>query len=306
MESAQGTSEFPRAVPSVGDLRSRLTLKLARAIFDEDPRGLIEAGIDGHVTGANEQAHKLFGIPDMSDDDMFWLLREQIADGDEIVDRFKRDGVVRAVHTTLTRNDGVSRRVEITLKSVDSGSLVLLVTDEDSQRSDALTGIGNRNEFNVRLSEELERLQRDQFESLSVLLIDVDYFKKVNDTFGHQAGDHVLCEIARAIALCVRRFDTVARIGGEEIAVLLPNANLEGAAALAERIRSRIEALRIEHHGRKIPVTASIGSATLSAQDLIMLEDGPRATPAEMIYARADAALYAAKHGGRNRVSVHA
>jgi diguanylate cyclase (GGDEF)-like protein len=136
---------------------------------------------------------------------------------------------------------------------------------------------------------------------MSVLLLDIDHFKKVNDTYGHHAGDEVLVQTARLLVNLVRansarrQGDTVARFGGEEFVVLLPLTNKLGAAVLAERIRAAIEREEIVVDGRRIPVTASIGIATLAAEQVESIDQ---------LLSIADRRLYLAKNNGRNRICL--
>ena len=164
--------------------------------------------------------------------------------------------------------------------------------------TDALTGLANRRRFDEALDAEWRRAVRDGA-PLSLLLLDVDRFKLYNDRYGHQGGDGCLQAVASTVANQVRRpGDLAARYGGEEVAVLLPGADAEGAAIVAEQIRAAIEGLAVEHLGN-LPaavVTASFGVATAQVQ----AENGPAS--AEELIAAADAALYEAKRTGRNRV----
>jgi diguanylate cyclase (GGDEF)-like protein len=156
---------------------------------------------------------------------------------------------------------------------------------------DALTGIANRRNFDETLEREWRRCRRDA-QSLALLMLDVDYFKPYNDTFGHPAGDVCLQRVAQALAqVPLRASDLVARYGGEEFAVILPNASLQGAREVAERLRAAVWQMALP--GVAAPVSVSIGVACLPAT--------PEASP-EQLMALADAALYRAKHEGRNRV----
>lgn len=163
---------------------------------------------------------------------------------------------------------------------------------EQTATTDGLTGLANRRQLDRRLVEEVERAHR-YGSPLSVLLVDVDHFKKVNDGHGHAAGDAVLRAIAAQIRASVRIMDITARFGGEELVVVAPSTSWSGARALGERLRAAIERLEIVAPGVEpsVRVTASIGVATLTAD-----EDGLG------VLARADASLYEAKRGGRNRV----
>ncbi len=159
--------------------------------------------------------------------------------------------------------------------------------------TDGLTGVNNRRFFDQRLPEEVARVTRRE-EPLSCLFIDIDHFKRINDGYGHPAGDAVLREVASLIRAQLRASDVVARYGGEEFAILLPDTGVIRALEVAERIRAAIAASPITTgSGEEIPVTVSIGLATLAG--------GREADPMGLV-AEADQALYRAKAGGRNRV----
>ena len=162
--------------------------------------------------------------------------------------------------------------------------------------TDKLTGIANRLMFDTVLERELKRAQRGDV-CLSLILLDVDYFKKFNDRYGHPAGDSCLRGVGRVLAeQIIRAGDLAARYGGEEFAVILPNTDRAGAIAVAERIRLEILALAIAHGDAPAGVvSASLGIATVAAGQETQLR------PADLI-ARADARLYEAKRGGRNAV----
>jgi len=162
---------------------------------------------------------------------------------------------------------------------------------------DGLTGIANRRYFDVALERELRRAQRIKGE-LSLLLVDIDSFKAYNDHFGHQQGDACLTTVAQALASRLKRpADVAARYGGEEFAAILPDTSLDQALLVANAIREYVAALALAHapNAHWPMVTLSIGVA---AFDAARLKD-----PAALVEA-ADQALYAAKHGGRNRVVV--
>ncbi|HEY8428860.1 MAG TPA: GGDEF domain-containing protein [Sandaracinaceae bacterium] len=159
---------------------------------------------------------------------------------------------------------------------------------------DPLTKVFNRRAFNERLEAELSHLTRHGTE-LAVMLLDLDHFKRINDTFGHLAGDHVLRTFARIVSSMTRREDFFARYGGEEFVMLCRSTPLEHARMLGERVRAALERECIVFGERTIPVTVSIGIAGA----------WPRCSPADVI-GLADAALYAAKNGGRNQVVVYA
>ncbi len=156
---------------------------------------------------------------------------------------------------------------------------------------DGLTQVFNRRYFEDAVERELSRSRR-YTRSLSLVLIDLDHFKKINDNFGHLAGDAVLKSAAGVVKSKTRREDVFARYGGEEFALLLPEIDSKGAHALAEKVRRLIEKHRFEFDGELIPVTISAGVATVHKKG---------ETPDELV-SRADEKLYLAKEGGRNRV----
>jgi diguanylate cyclase (GGDEF)-like protein len=159
--------------------------------------------------------------------------------------------------------------------------------------TDPLTGLFNRRHFTIRLEEEIGRAAREHT-SLTILVVDVDYFKSVNDRFGHAAGDAVLRGVSVVIRRSIRFFDVCARMGGDEFVVALQGTE-ENALQTAERLRRRVETWRpAEDLPPDIRVTVSIGLATLR----------PDTVDAKELMARADRALYAAKLAGRNRLQL--
>jgi two-component system cell cycle response regulator len=168
--------------------------------------------------------------------------------------------------------------------------------------TDVLTGWNNRRYLSIRLSEELARARRDQA-GIVCLMLDIDHFKRVNDTWGHAAGDAVLRELALRIESQVRASDVAARFGGEEFVVLLPNTAAASAALLAERIRTAISKTPFDLPGGvAATVTVSIGISEVHPGP----DDRDLKTLGDSLIARADVALYAAKSAGRDRVIVEA
>ncbi len=166
------------------------------------------------------------------------------------------------------------------------------LVEEELERqatTDTLTGIYNRLKFSEVLSAEIGRAER-YGAPLSLVMLDIDHFKEVNDAYGHQAGDSVLRELARLISANIRNYDSFARWGGEEFMLLAPNDSLENAAALAGKLRAIVQESAFEGAGR---VTCSFGVAAYRAGDTL-----------ESFTGRADEALYKAKSGGRNRVEA--
>ncbi|HEV8240189.1 MAG TPA: diguanylate cyclase [Thermoanaerobaculia bacterium] len=159
---------------------------------------------------------------------------------------------------------------------------------------DHLTGLWNRGAAIANLRRDLSRALRAG-EPLSLAFVDLDHFKSINDTWGHHAGDAVLMQTAARLQRCVRGTDTVARWGGEELLLVLPDTDPSRAAEVAERVRAAIADEPFEADGVALPVTASLGVA---------FADGERADDWEHVVKRADAALYRAKASGRNRVDI--
>ena len=143
------------------------------------------------------------------------------------------------------------------------------------------------------LKRETELAKRNQSE-LSLITLDIDHFKKINDNYGHLAGDKVIVEIAHALESAVRSCDIVFRYGGEEFVVILSSTDSQGAHLLAERIRETIAAKRVPHDDGEISISASLGIASFQHLD-----------NSTSLFSRADAALYEAKHKGRNRTEIH-
>jgi len=166
---------------------------------------------------------------------------------------------------------------------------------EKLARTDGLTGIPNRRTFDENVRAEWLRLTRDK-KPLSLILCDIDFFKKYNDTYGHQQGDECLRQVAKKVEnSLMRSTDFAARYGGEEFVVVLPNTPIEGGTAIAERIREDILKLALEHKASDVSpfVTLSLGVATCIPQHEV---------PVETLIQKADDALYLAKKNGRNCV----
>lgn len=159
--------------------------------------------------------------------------------------------------------------------------------------TDPLTGLPNRREFDERLEERMAGWNR-RGEIFSLLMLDVDHFKNLNDQHGHLAGDQMLTKLGQALRSALRRDDAVARYGGEEFAMILPGTSLDSAASAVPRIRDTVARAGVDHHGAQLKVTVSGGLATIQAGEAaISLID------------RADAALYTAKSAGRDCAYMH-
>ncbi|WP_428609256.1 sensor domain-containing diguanylate cyclase [Sedimenticola sp.] len=162
----------------------------------------------------------------------------------------------------------------------------------DLATHDPLTGIYNRRQFFQLAHQELGRTNREQ-SAMSLLILDIDHFKQINDQFGHLAGDQLLINTATVLSAGLREFDIIARYGGEEFVILLPNTNLNQANEIAERLREQVEETALQFENDSLNVTISIGITTYRFHE-----------ETRELLARADHALYAAKHAGRNRCRV--
>ncbi len=174
--------------------------------------------------------------------------------------------------------------------------LVEVIAEHNEQRlaelsvTDALTALPNRRYFEDCFRLEIAKINKNQG-ALALAMLDIDWFKRINDNYGHEVGDQVLRHVAQQIRHAVRQCDMVARVGGEEFTVLLPDASLSGAMEVAERIRERVEEQPYWHGELALRLTVSIGVSMVHAHQ-----------PLEYSYKLADDALYTAKQTGRNRV----
>ncbi len=166
---------------------------------------------------------------------------------------------------------------------------------EELVKKDGLTNLYNHRYFHDRMVEEFNRCKRYGL-SVSCVFMDIDFFKKINDTYGHQAGDAILQKLAEIILANIRDVDIAARYGGEEFALILPHTSIENAAKFSERVRSSVDETDFQFDGNSIKVTVSLGVASFPVNDPKTHTD---------IIRFADEALYAAKTAGRNRVELY-
>ncbi len=219
---------------------------------------------------------------------------------------------VFACESSFSRLDGVARENELTLLVMPgheaSLDFLIVSTLDITERkrmndelvllasTDSLTGLPNRRQFMTRLEDEHARLRRDPAARATVLMLDLDHFKGINDEHGHAVGDTVLRHVAALMLDGRRKIDTLGRVGGEEFAILLPGTDIAQAQVFAERLRLRVAGAPVMAGAARIAVTLSIGMAALSGAEITY----------DAVLVRADKALYCAKRGGRNRVEIHA
>ena len=161
--------------------------------------------------------------------------------------------------------------------------------------TDSLTDLFNRRHFDNALGKELSYAQRHN-DNFSLMMIDLDHFKEINDEYGHSAGDKVLLEIAKVISQNVRKSDIVCRVGGEEFAIIFRQTNNQKIRVIAETLRKKVEQHQVLNHDRSISITASIGVATFQG-------DSPTNYTQDQLYKHADSAMYYSKNHGRNRTT---
>jgi diguanylate cyclase (GGDEF)-like protein/PAS domain S-box-containing protein len=284
-----------------------------RAMSEASQDGLIMLDDKGLVVFWNRSAEGIFGY---SREEMlgrrlhdFVTIGEDAAKADQAFADFSRTGKGSAVGVITEfrtrRKDGTVFPVELSLGAFQlqgrwwAVGTVRDVTERkraealllELATTDGLTGLANRRHFMERGNAELGRARRTG-QQVSCIMLDVDHFKKVNDTYGHEAGDLVLKTIARTAREILRSIDVLGRLGGEEFAAVLPETGLEAALLVAERLREAVAGMGLACEGRPLAVTMSLGVAqVLSTEESL---DG--------LLKRADEALYEAKQTGRNRV----
>lgn len=258
--------------------------------------------------------------PPPKDGESFNICGDQAA---EFLDRIHKltsnvdSGVDRHATRVAAISGGLSGEQRLTVNAAEAAAAQLLEANQQLQQdlasakeeiktqrrlldsymaealTDPLTGLGNRRKFDQELSRRFAQWRR-LGTPLSLVLVDVDHFKRVNDDYGHVAGDAVLHDVAQVLIECVREMDLVARYGGEEFGMILPGTTLNEALPVAERVRSAIAARTFQYAGRELQVTVSAGLA-----EAMLIND------AELLVARADMALYSAKDSGRDCCQAH-
>ncbi|HEV7240458.1 MAG TPA: GGDEF domain-containing protein [Thermoanaerobaculia bacterium] len=204
--------------------------------------------------------------------------------------------VLRLVEESEARYEELEHRMlSLQRENLDLTVRNRLLSEVSSR--DSLTGLYNRWFVMEKIDSELNRSLRHG-SPMSLLMLDVDHFKRINDTWGHSAGDQVLQGIGKLLRDCCRVYDVPGRYGGEEFCIVLPETKIGNTSVVAERIRRRLEDTALQCGETSIAVTASIGIAGMDTPD-----DGHTLSPAGLIE-RADRALYSAKNRGRNRVEL--
>jgi len=209
-----------------------------------------------------------------------------------------KNEILRLLSTVVMQAGGIQHTVEASHKDLIETKQALNALQEEMAETrqllneDALTGTLNRRGLDQTLSREIARAHRDAG-ALSLSMVDLDYFKKVNDTFGHEAGDQMLVHFAGLIKSIMRKSDALVRYGGEEFTVILPDTDARGAHFVLARLQQLMSKSPLEYEGRQINTTFSAGIATLQAE-----ENG------HSLIRRADEALYTAKNSGRNLIKI--
>jgi diguanylate cyclase (GGDEF)-like protein/PAS domain S-box-containing protein len=229
------------------------------------------------------------------------IFRRTVATGNGECAEFRfvlKDGSIRYMESdgrAIRDADGKVSKVVVVSRDITEQKQ-LEIELREMAATDMLTGLPNRRRFLAQLDQEMARVSRVPDHFASVLMMDVDFFKHVNDTFGHSTGDSALRHLAVLMKQELRKVDTLGRLGGEEFAIILPGAPLAAAEVFAERLRKTVAAAPARHHDQPIPLTISIGVTEIRSGDAC----------ADETLARADRALYRAKESGRDRVIVEA
>jgi diguanylate cyclase (GGDEF)-like protein len=252
--------------------------------------------------GALEEAHDRLERLELSADLLRPIVGEVVEDVANAAEMLQlRVGVQPGYEEIVARASDVLCTLSLNAPRADEGlGSALTELQQRNQElalqaaTDPLTGLPNRRRFDEELERELSIAER-QRSVVSTLMIDIDHFKRINDGYGHRAGDATLRRVADVIRREIRRSDTCARFGGEEFAVILPFTPEAGARAVAERIRSGVEHLSVDWEGQRLSLTVSVGGVTLPV--------GTQSTDSAV--EAADAAMYEAKRQGRNRTCWH-
>jgi len=308
-ERSLGTITVVRDITHELEIEAELAEEQKRAdsILGVLQEGVLMVDADGIIRYSNEAAYGFLGLADSGEQRNFFTL-VSIEDENRRweADDFLRSADVDSLYATLRNRTGQLFDIDLAMLHLRREShnhrMVFVIRDDSARRReeerlsweathDSLTGLLNRRAFNSSLVKCLMDTNKKTAASV-LMLIDLDYFKPVNDEGGHLLGDDLLGRLSDLLTQSVRQSDTVARLGGDEFGIILPACGQQRAVELAEKIRAGIEALRIEQDGKTFGVTASIGLTEICDSD-----SGPRE-----VVARADEGTYAAKARGRNCV----
>lgn len=289
-----------------------------RNIFENVAQGIYRSTASGAFLDVNPAMARILGYPSVEDclkpsRDIAQLHYQDPDQRELFLEAIKRKGQVRDYALRLKKVNGEEIWVEIAARGVFDklGQLQeiegmaadcterrrMLQELRDLARLDSLTGLFNRRHFMELSQRELVAAKREGW-PVCLAFFDADHFKRINDAYGHDAGDAVLKELARLSLAQIRQSDILARLGGEEFAVLLPRTDLCGGLRLAEKIRAAFEQNPVRFGGLEIPFTASFGLAQAACDSVC---DG---LCVDTLIKRADQALYHAKQNGRNRVAT--
>lgn len=294
-ELREGHELFQAIVENVGDLV---------AVLDAEGRRVYNSPSYGPLFRPNDIRRGTSSFLEIHPEDrerIKEVFRRTVATGVGECAEFRfvlKDGSVRHMESdgrAILGPDGMVTKVVVVSRDI-TRLKQLETTLREMAATDTLTGLHNRRYFLAQLEQELARVRRVESHCASVLMLDADHFKQVNDTFGHASGDDVLRHLAGLMKNELRKVDTAGRIGGEEFAVILPGASVYAAEVFAERLRSKVAESPTSRADKLIPMTVSIGVAMMKGSD----------ASGEDALARADRALYVAKEGGRNKVTIEA
>lgn len=296
----------------------RESKKKLQTLVDTALDAVVTMDSEGRITGWNRQATRTFGwsqeeilgqpihttiIPSRYRTEHTQGLKHFLASG-------SGPFMNKMIETHALHRDGHEFPVELAIAPVTTegkpefNAFIRDITERkhaeaelrEMATTDFLTGLANRRHFIAKMTDELARLQRLDNMYAAVLMLDLDHFKRINDTYGHATGDAMLRHFAALMRDELRKIDSVGRVGGEEFAIILPGANPDEAKIFAERLREKLEKTPLMQDGQAIPITVSIGIAVLKTTD----------ASADTALSRADEALYRAKENGRNRVELAA
>ena len=292
-----------------------------RTLFETVPQGVVYHDASGAITAANPAAQRILGLSldqlqGRTPMDPRWhAVREDgspfpgdqhpamvalhtgqevrdVVMGVHVPDRPEHSSQVWIlVNAVPLFEDGQLHQVYATFEDITERELLAREVQRQAT-TDFLTGAPNRRSFMSRLTLEFDRVRRKPELQCGLLGLDLDHFKRVNDTWGHAAGDAVLCHLVSLVQGLIRSTDLLGRTGGEELSVLLPDTTPEAVIAMAERLRREVARSPVHFEGQRIDISLSIGASLIASTD---------ADP-DAVLARADEALYAAKEGGRNTV----